>query len=134
METFQQAIQIKHYKKLRLNGLMKMDEIKGLVDRIYTNSNLKAEVASWIDKYDGKIIEFQIGENSISVILTKERWKLIEDSYPSPDVTFVSSKEVFTDIMNGSLKISQGLKGEKLQVYGNFHDLKEFLEITKKGK
>ncbi|NVM53378.1 MAG: SCP2 sterol-binding domain-containing protein [Candidatus Helarchaeota archaeon] len=111
-----------------------MDEIKGLVDRIYTNSNLKAEVASWIDKYDGKIIEFQIGENSISVILTKERWKLIEDSYPSPDVIFVSSKEVFTDIMNGSLKISKGLKGEKLQVYGNFHDLKAFLEITKKGK
>lgn len=112
---------------------MRMDEIKGLVDRIYTDSNLKAEVASWIDKYDGKIIEFQIGESSISVILTKERWKLIEDSYPSPDVTFISSEEIFTDLIKGSLKISQGLKGEKLQVYGNFHDLKKFFEIIKKG-
>jgi len=102
-----------------------------LLDQINKNETAKSMITAWIDKYDGKIIEFQVFGWAFHLVFTKERVAFEEDSYSSPDVIIAADPNLTLDILSGKIKPSTLLvTSGKLQVWGNFHELVSFSKIV----
>jgi hypothetical protein len=98
--------------------------LQSLVNFMNNHKNTPIQLASWIDKYDGKIIEFHADNESFHLVFTKKNIALEEGSYPSADVTLVTEPCLLSNILSGKVRITSSLIAEdKIRVWGNFHDL-----------
>jgi len=106
-----------------------------LTDFMNKDKNVKLKLLSWIDEYDGKIIEFHIGDSAFHMIFTKENARLEKGSYPSPDALVQAEPDFLIKLLSGEAKLSSSLLVEgKFSVWGNFHDLIAFTRIISSSK
>jgi len=102
-----------------------------LVDLMKKSEEAKSKLLTWIDKYDGKIIEFHVDNSAFHIVFSKEDVKFEEGSYPSPDVIMITEPNVLMDVLSGKIRLSSSLIAEgKFRVWGNFHELVLFTRIA----
>lgn len=104
------------------------------IENLKKSDKAKEEIATWIDKYDGKIIEFHVNEKKFHIVFTKKATTLEKGTYPSPDLTIVAQPDVLMGILSGKIRLSSSLLGEgKLSVRGSFHEAKSFVKVLLLG-
>jgi putative sterol carrier protein len=101
-----------------------------LAELMNKSKKAKPKLTAWIDKYDGKIIEFQVDNLAFYIVFTKENVRFQKGSYPSPDVIMTAKPQILLGLLSGKTRLSSSLIIEgKCKVFGNFHDVIAFTRI-----
>ena len=98
-------------------------EIKG-------NSAYQADVKKWIATYIGKIIGFQVGDDSFYFVFgTGGDFEIQTGQYPSCDAFFNGSYEDIENILLGDDDPKNLINQSRLLFYGNYNEFVSFRSL-----
>jgi putative sterol carrier protein len=108
------------------------EKMKQLVDKINKSEAAKGEIVKWISTYDGKIIQWHLGETSedmFYVVFSREGAKFGKGDYPSPDMVWICEPQVWLDFQSGAIDMRKALEENKVFMWGSLHEAMPFMMI-----
>nr|MDO8100162.1 SCP2 sterol-binding domain-containing protein [Candidatus Njordarchaeota archaeon] len=108
------------------------EKMKELTDKINKSESARGEIAKWISTYDGKIIQWHLGESSedkFYVVFSNEGAKFGEGDYPSPDMVWICEPQVWLDFQSGAIDMRKALEESKVFMWGSLHEAMPFMMI-----
>ena len=103
--------------------LSQLDEFfKFFMHQVNTKDDLKKNLADWIGRYHGKILQVHTEEGDQYLVVTREGMALHDGVYPSPDVIYRANSEVLLGIFTGEIPFKSTMKDGSLEVIGNAHE------------
>lgn len=94
-----------------------------LISQVRDKADLKEQLANWIGRTDGKILQVHTPESGDQyIVVTKDGMTLHEGIYPSPDVIYKAKAEILLGIFTGEVKFKDTMKDGSLDVIGNAHE------------
>ena len=93
-----------------------------VVRKINSNDELMKTVLDWIGPHYGKILMVELEDGTMHLIITKKGMKIVEGTYPSPDVIYQADSKVFLGIFTGKLPFRDAMKNGSLWVIGAAHE------------
>ncbi|MFB0560233.1 MAG: SCP2 sterol-binding domain-containing protein [Candidatus Lokiarchaeia archaeon] len=104
------------------------ESVDAMVQVVNKSSAAKNAIDKWISTYNGKIIEFHLGDEKFYVVFTREGTRIEDGEYPSPDATIVTNSEVFLNFIASPLNLKSMLKSGEIEVWGNLHEFIALLQ------
>jgi len=107
-------------------------KVAELVDKINRSESAKKEIVKWISTYDGKIIQWHLGdspEEKFYVVFTRSGARFEMGDYPSPDMVWICDPQVWLDFQSGALDMRAALREGKIFMWGSLHEAFPFMII-----
>ena len=95
---------------------------KFFMHQVNTKDELKKNLADWIGRYHGKILQVHTEEGDQYIVVTHEGMTLHDGVYPSPDVIYKARSEVLLGIFTGEIPFKNTMKDGSLVVIGNANE------------
>lgn len=110
-------------------AIQKVEEIVGKINR---SESAKKQIAKWISTYDGKIIQWHLGdslEEKFYVVFTRNGARFETGEYSSPDMVWICDPQVWLDFQSGALDMRAAMKEGKIFIWGSLHEAFPFMMI-----
>ncbi|MFW9849193.1 MAG: SCP2 sterol-binding domain-containing protein [Candidatus Thorarchaeota archaeon] len=95
---------------------------KFFMHQVNTKDDLKKNLADWIGRYHGKILQVHTEEGDQYLVVTHEGMTLHDGVYPSPDVIYKANSGTLLGIFTGEIPFKDTMKDGSLEVIGNAHE------------
>ncbi len=95
---------------------------KFFMHQVNTKDDLKKNLADWVGRYHGKILQVHTEEGAQYLVITTEGMELHEGVYPSPDVIYKAKSDILLGIFTGEIPFKTTMKDGSLEVIGNAHE------------
>ncbi len=109
--------------------------VKDLINNITMlsdNSDFQDLVNRWCSTYDGKIIDFDLGEETFHIVFWPNgKIAVNEGLSTSFDLRLILSRETLSQLLLGKKPMKEALKTGELKTWGNFHEAKELESILR---
>jgi putative sterol carrier protein len=95
---------------------------KFFMHQVNTKDELKKNLADWIGRYHGKILQVHTEEGDQYIVVKHDGMTLHDGVYPSPDVIYKASAATLLGIFTGEIPFKNTMKDGSLEVIGNAHE------------
>jgi len=101
--------------------------LKNIDKKIKENTNYQTDIKNWIDTYTGKIIGFQVGDDSFYFVFKRNGdFEIRKGEYPSCDAFFQGSYENIENILLKKTDSKKLINQSILSFYGNYNEFVSF--------
>ena len=109
--------------------------LKTIETRIRDDNSHKANIKKWIGTYLGKIIAFQVGDDSLYFVFKNDgNFEIRMGGYPSCDVFIKGSYEDIENTLQRKLDPRGLINESKMLFYGNYNELISFMNLIPSNK
>ena len=99
---------------------------KKLFEAIAMKANRSSDgqkiMKDWVGHYHGKIIQFETDVEKFYLVVQDGKMKVLEGTYPAPDLTFKGSSKVISEAFTGRKRMGDVMKTWELILMGAGHE------------
>jgi hypothetical protein len=99
---------------------------KKLFEAIAMKANRSSDgqkiMKDWVGHYHGKIIQFETDVEKFYLVVQDGKMKVLEGTYPAPDLTFKGSSKVISEAFTGRRRMGDVMKTWELILMGAGHE------------
>jgi hypothetical protein len=100
--------------------------------RLSDQSDIRDFVKMWCSTYDGKIIDFDLGEETFHLVFRADGSIVLEDGLSTSfDLRLITTPQLLIEILKGSRSMKEVLKTGELKTWGNFHEAKQLEQFAR---
>lgn len=83
-------------------------------------------VQSWCATYDGKVVDFDLGEESYHLVFRADGRILLKNNLSTSfDLRLITSSQCLAELLRGSKALKNALNAGELKTWGNFHEARQ---------